>query len=180
MVCIASMGVLIDKYEASKGAGNKALSVKNAGAWSAVALNDASAACQTAGKRLCSKAEWQAACSGPSGLAYPYGSTYQPLSCAGYEYFDNQGCTNYAWCSEKTGAASSCEGGYPGLFDMSGNKQEWTSTCWQDGGFTKCWVAGGCAASGPTELKCNSAIEKVASSTETSMQLGFRCCLTPQ
>ena len=41
----------------------------------------AQAACEVAGKRLCTTTEWLRACQGPAGTAYPYGDTYDPDAC---------------------------------------------------------------------------------------------------
>lgn len=41
----------------------------------------AEAACQRAGKRLCSTPEWLRACQGPRSMTYPYGNTYRPSAC---------------------------------------------------------------------------------------------------
>ena len=41
----------------------------------------AQAACQAAGKRLCTTDEWLRACEGPSGHVYPYGDTYVAGAC---------------------------------------------------------------------------------------------------
>ena len=38
-------------------------------------------ACNAAGKRLCSAAEWLAACQGPDNFTYPYGNTYEEGFC---------------------------------------------------------------------------------------------------
>ena len=40
----------------------------------------AAAACASAGKRLCTDAEWLRACQGPSSTTYPYGNTRSPAS----------------------------------------------------------------------------------------------------
>ncbi len=41
----------------------------------------ARAACQAAGKRLCTMAEWQRACRGERGMQFPYGNQYRPGVC---------------------------------------------------------------------------------------------------
>ena len=41
----------------------------------------AAAACQAAGKRLCTSTEWLRACRGPEARVYPYGSGYRPSAC---------------------------------------------------------------------------------------------------
>src|SRR5262249_55710173 len=57
--------------------------------------------------------EWFGACTGPSVTAYPYGSTYE----AGR-------CNDKMSGPKSVGSAERCEGGFPTLFDMSGNVGE--------------------------------------------------------
>jgi formylglycine-generating enzyme required for sulfatase activity len=44
-------------------------------------FDEAAAWCAAHGKRLCLDSEWQAACEGPAGWAYPYGDTPRPGVC---------------------------------------------------------------------------------------------------
>jgi formylglycine-generating enzyme required for sulfatase activity len=43
--------------------------------------DQAAAACARAGKRLCTRAEWELACRGPSSNVYPYGTERQDGVC---------------------------------------------------------------------------------------------------
>jgi len=101
-------------------------------------------ACNLAGKRLCTDAEWLAACQGPGALTYPYGSTRQPGRCndargthPAYEYFgttdssvfnmlDNRCLNQLPAGLALTGQYAGCESP-AGAFDMMGNLHEWTS-----------------------------------------------------
>lgn len=76
----------------------------------------ASRLCQEAGKRLCSVDEWQAACRGKDNARYPYGNNYNPSRCV-------------TAASEplRSGRAEQCRSWW-GMYDMSGNLWEWTST----------------------------------------------------
>ena len=79
---------------------------------------EAAEACAAAGKRLCSAAEWERACGGPSVQAYPYGPTFRPGACA----TDAAGPT-----TTPAGAHAGCR--TPGgVFDLTGSVWEWTST----------------------------------------------------
>ncbi len=95
---------------------------------------DAHAYCKWAGKRLCGKigggnvsksgvadatqSEWFNACSMGGKLKYSYGNTYDELTCA------------TAGAQPKpAGSYPKCEGGFSGLFDLSGNVAEWESSC---------------------------------------------------
>lgn len=142
---------------------------------------DAAAYCAWAGKRLCgaiggggtnldgaadpAASQWMNACSDGGKLAYPYGTTYQSSSCNGLDY------GMFSPINIMTEA--SCEGGVPGLFDMSGNVREWEDACSGD----DCAVRGGSykssgAADG--ELPCGNPIKMGRYSTD--VETGFRCC----
>jgi len=70
--------------------------------WSSVSQTEAREACAQAGKRLCTEEEWTAACSWDSAASawrtYPYGNSYSPTACNGWDYDpDCQGANdNYA------------------------------------------------------------------------------------
>jgi hypothetical protein len=161
MVMIPSMSLCIDRYEASEGYGGVAVSEAGAQPWVGVRWADARDTCEAAGKRLCSVEEWAAACAGPTESAYPYGDTCVRGQCNG---------TGTA--AEAAGSFASCEGGYPGLFDMTGNVQEWTSTC----NASECRMVGGgyqddeCASTCAGTVLINTMFEQA--------DLGFRCCLS--
>jgi hypothetical protein len=165
MVLVAASTVCIDRYEASRGVGDVAASVVGATACANVSWEEAGAMCAAAGKRLCDEDEWLAACGGPDGLAFPYGDAYDPDLCNGRDHG--------VGALVPTASMVGCEGGYPGLFDMSGNAGEWTSNC-QD---LQCVVRGGSYGHFESYLGCGTFIEynRVASLDN----LGFRCCLTP-
>jgi formylglycine-generating enzyme required for sulfatase activity len=91
---------------------------------------DAQAFCTWAGKHLCGRrgggpitidnfydplqSQWFLACGGPNGATHPNGNA----TCN-----DNSGSLAIA------GATATCEGFYPGIFDMQGNIAEWVDTC---------------------------------------------------
>ena len=132
MTMISPPGVCMDRYEASRGNGDKAESVAGAMPWTNLSWKDAQAACEAAGKRLCTKDEWTAACKGPPpGRAYPFGDTYEPGACNAKE--------NGSPLPVPTGSMKRCTGAFPELYDLVGNVWEWTSTC----GLGKCRVRGG-------------------------------------
>jgi formylglycine-generating enzyme len=96
---------------------------------------DAHAFCHWAGKRLCGRigggpqtvagattnAEFVDACSRGGTRAYPYGPTYEAAACNGAQYG--------AGAPVAVGTAQACEGGYEGIFDLSGNVAEWVGAC---------------------------------------------------
>jgi len=92
---------------------------------------DADAYCRWAGKRLCGGldgaplephgyGEWMEVCTGGGKWPYPYGPTYDPTACHTEAGIDGQ--------TAAVGTPT-CEGGYPGVFDMVGNVFEWQDNC---------------------------------------------------
>lgn len=164
MVQVTAPAICIDKYEASQGAGGSALSVQGGTPWVSVSTAQAQAACAVVGKRLCTQPEWQAACAGTTGRLYPYGNTYSTTACNGLD--------KGLGAIVPTGTIATCVGGYPGLFDMSGNAYERTSTC----AAGNCRVNGGSYRSGAGAglLRCNTGFD--FSETGPDDAVGFRCC----
>ena len=132
----------MDKYEASEGAGGKAVSAYGVMPWNGVDWYAANSACTKAGKRLCSRDELIDICKGPNDYTYPYGNNYQSAYCNGKDYGEGG--------IVPTGSLSACEGDYDGIFDLSGNVMEWTSSCWE----TKCSVVNGAYNNSEDFLKC--------------------------
>jgi hypothetical protein len=108
--------------------------------------DEAQAACESAGKRLCHVEEWVAACQGPAKTKYPYGDTVDEAACNTHgksplgELFGTS-FGGQLWDSRvmndpslnaldgtvaKTGTFNRCVNGY-GLHDMVGNLHEWTA-----------------------------------------------------
>jgi formylglycine-generating enzyme required for sulfatase activity len=147
---------------------------------------DAYAFCKWAGKRLCgaigggptpfgsyasaSSSQWFNACSQDGAFVYPYGNAYQGV------------CVDKAHDStiQNVGSSAGCVGGYPGLFDMSGNVWEWEDSCSGDAGTTDvCRYRGGSyqdtSASG--NLECASDSTSTGLTRNASRyEIGIRCC----
>jgi len=156
-------GGCVDRYEASQGGGGEAVSAALATPWVSLTTAQAETACQLAGKHLCTEAEWQAACQGPSGYIYPYGDTYQSQTCNGLD--------KGLGAIVATGSVATCEGGYPGVYDMSGNAYE--RTIGPVAGTPR--IKGGSyrSAFGAGLLKCTSGFDFGATGDPA---VGFRCC----
>jgi formylglycine-generating enzyme required for sulfatase activity len=151
---------------------------------------DATMYCAWAGKRLCGNAdggssdpndwanpavsEWYGACSrnGDGVHLYPYGLSYDASACNGADY-DAGGPLS---------SRATCQGGYPGLLDLSGNVFEWEDSCFvpaadagdQTGATDGCNVRGGAFDQGAAGLRCdfNFAFQR----SNRGMNTGIRCC----
>jgi formylglycine-generating enzyme required for sulfatase activity len=120
----------------------------------------AQAFCAWAGKRLCTTPFWTSACTHGGLHQYPYGDTFEPGSCN----VDSSG----SW---PVASHATCEGGYPGIFDLSGNLFEWGADCTGDGGATdNCPGLGG---SYDTNNACNAGGDV---RTRVQADTGIRCC----
>ena len=164
MVLVPSQLVCVDRFEASAGPAGEATSVGGAMPWDLVSWDEASAACEAAGKRLCQEGEWLAACRGPEGHSYPYGDYYGTHLCNGFEHG--------AGVAVETGSMAGCEGGFPALFDMSGNVWEWIADCSDD----LCHVRGGSFNRHETGMRCTADLGFAPD--ERYAAIGFRCCFS--
>jgi predicted nucleic acid-binding Zn-ribbon protein len=166
MARITALGVCIDRFEASLGSGGRAVSAPGVAPWASVTQAQAAAACAAAGKRLCTYTEWNAACEGLAGNRYPYGPVYDDWACNGADRREGRAL--------ETATLATCEGGYDGIFDMSGNLWEWTNVC--SGGL--CHASGGSYYDiFGSRLHCESVTDRDPSTAV--LNIGFRCCLTP-
>ncbi len=152
---------------------------------------DAYAYCAYAGQRLCGKigggalpisalgdpssSQWLQACSlAPDGglQQYPYGNTASATACNGAER-DAGKVVNVATLPE-------CDGGAPGIFDMSGNVDEWIDSCASATGSTDCCLSVG-GGYHDTETSCGIGDTfggdcPGRTRADAHTDLGFRCC----
>ncbi len=77
---------------------------------------EAVALCAKEGKHLCSLGEWQASCKGKENSRYPYGNQYNEKICATTQKK-----------ADRSGRKEACRSWW-GMYDLSGNLWEWTST----------------------------------------------------
>ncbi len=106
---------------------------------------EARAACESAGKRLCTIKEWYRACLGPKKLTYGYAARYEPGRCnaakphllskmfgndpRNWSYgdaFNNPKLNQEPGFLARTGEHAECTNEF-GVYDMIGNLHEWVS-----------------------------------------------------
>jgi hypothetical protein len=147
----------------------------------------ADAYCTYAGKHLCgaigggsaapanfknaSTDQWFNACSAQGENLYPYGVTYNASDCNGG---GSAGPAVYeSWLT--------CQGGEPGVYNMSGNVAEWEDACSASTGATDaCPIRGGSYLDGSGNLRCDSDQTSLPITQPRSYagnDVGFRCCL---
>jgi hypothetical protein len=133
--------------------------------------NDAEAACEERGERLCTEAQWELACEGEQMLPYPYGASRDSSAC-NFDRTDlgkmGEGLTDHR---VTPGAFPACVSPF-GVSDMVGNVDEWTVRAGASapnrsalhGGW---WL--------PGRNNCRAA---TLGHTEdySGKQVGFRCC----
>lgn len=147
---------------------------------------DAVAFCKWSGKRLCGhrtpgatlvpadyddpvKAEWFFACTNldDGQHTYPYGQTYNASTCAGA---DRPGGI------VPVQSLAGCQGGVPGVYDMSGNAFEWIDSCFgKNGPEDTCILQGGSFLSAAQNLRCVG-IYNTLDRNMRDCQTGVRCC----
>ena len=111
-----------------------------------ISMERAREACEVAGKRLCTDAEWVTACKGKRPTLYPYGEEHQYGRCNdngtsplrmlhgkddsvatfGYQAMNDPRLNQVPGTLAATGQFARCRNSY-GLYDMVGNLHEWTA-----------------------------------------------------
>ena len=167
--------VNIDAFEGSVADG-AAVSAAGAAPARGVSWFAARDACEAAGKRLCTEAEWLAACMGgwpkdedgngvfsdddQDGRVYPYGDFHRPGACA-----DNRGPEPG---DLRTGDHPNC-GTPEGVYDLAGGVKEWVGLR-----PSRAAVKGGSYLSGDS-ARCGYHRDDYAPGGEDPTT-GFRCC----
>jgi sulfatase modifying factor 1 len=156
-----------------------------------VSGDEAAAACAEAGRRLCTSAEWLAACQGPSGWTWPYGPTHQDGACndhydGGHPVVDLFGYPD-VWDAAHMndprinqqpgtvaagGAFSACASAW-GVYDQHGNLHEWVDD--PDGTFR-----GGFYADAAINGEGCTYRTTAHGRSYHDYSTGFRCCADPR
>ncbi|MFH1018319.1 MAG: bifunctional serine/threonine-protein kinase/formylglycine-generating enzyme family protein, partial [Pseudomonadota bacterium] len=157
----------VDRYEFPN---RKAAVPKTAVTWT-----EAQLACTQVGKRLCTQEEWERACKGPGARVrnrrFPYGDTWDPSRCDTERKEPGSGELS----DRKLAAAGTFPGCVTpeGVFDMSGNADEWTSS---RGRFTtEARITHGGSFHHPGWRSRCSSLREVLQGTKDE-DIGFRCC----
>ena len=144
---------------------------------------DARAYCEWAGKRLCGKigggpvpfdsyndsqvSQWHAACSRGGTRFFPYGNEYQGMTCNGAD----AGHAALISANDQT-----CEGGYDGVYNLSGNAWEWEDACDGTAGVAdNCRLRSGEHSNPEGFLRCDYGGFFIGRDFVTNT-IGIRCC----
>jgi hypothetical protein len=182
---VALPGFCMDRYEAPNIAGAAPLAFRTA--------LDGEAWCSDRGRRLCTEAEWVAACEGARGGAYPYGASYVAHTCnddhtwiapnwTALDSYPSDAATAEAqrlYQAEPSGTRTGCIS-EEGVVDLTGNVAEWVVRSFPnatdyDHVMKGCFWAG-CYGGAPPSC---SFVNPAHQGTFRTYEAGFRCCLTP-
>jgi eukaryotic-like serine/threonine-protein kinase len=159
---VTAKAFCIDRYEYPNAPGRKPTT--------SVSWKQANKLCKKRGKRLCTEEEWEYACKGKGNRRFPYGNKWNAETC------------NTEDASGEDGTIGNC-GSYPrcrspfGVFDLSGNVSEWTSSNYSPGAGARTYK-GGSATRPNWATRCAS--RSSASPGTRKADLGFRCCAKPK
>ncbi len=178
-------GVHIDSFEAAL-EGGKAVSGKHLVPATRMSWFAAKDACEAAGKRMCTEAEWVAACQGAApvdddgdgeladdmieGNAYPYGDFHEGGTC-----WDNRvrpGPTGEPWRPVYTGEMPGCVTA-AGVYDLVGNVEEWVGNSPETA-----VLLGGAFDTPDDHARCYRRNDTFGAGY-ANVRTGFRCCSGP-
>jgi len=167
----------IDTFEAAIVDG-KAVSGKHEVPAFKVSWYDAKAACEAAGKRLCTEAEWTSACQGAvakddngngqfaddmiEGTAYPYGDYHDDGRC--WDAKDAK-ASRPVYTGEMPGCASK-----DGVYDLTGNVEEWVGDSPEHAA-----LLGGAYDTSEDHARCYRRNDTFGAGYSAG-RTGFRCC----
>ncbi len=152
-----------------------------------VSREEASAACGSLGKRLCTATEWERACKGPEQATYPWSNQERGV---GGEFRAEVCDLGRSIIAKPTGGAATRALFLPigdrkkcvattGVHELAGGPWEWTSTDWNRGSIdaTLGVLKGGNAADAPLVGRCANGLGRPHRLRYSDV--GFRCCRSP-
>ena len=171
-----SMRFCIDRFEYPN--------IKSQYPWILVTWNEAADLCAEQEKRLCTEDEWTFACEGEEALPFPYGYTRSSEACVidrAWRDYDDGAWADRAsraamleldrlWQGEPSGARPACRSPF-GVYDMTGNVDEWTTST-GDHGYQSVLKGG---YWGAVRARCRSST-RAHDEDFAFYQQGFRCC----
>lgn len=175
-----AMNVCIDRYEYPNQKDEYPLVV--------VSFTEATALCKRQHKRLCTESEWTFACEGPEALPYPYGYVRSASKCtidvttaaladdALWPRNTARAARNLdqAFQGTPSGSKPECQSPF-GVFDMTGNLDEWTHTTRPGAGFASILKGGFWSK---VRARCRPQT-RAHGPVFVTYETGFRCCAEP-
>lgn len=151
---------------------------------------DAAGLCAEQGKRMCFESEWSAACEGPDKLPFPYGHTRSKEHCNIDNRFIHPSTEKVHSYDERvrtpellkldqsvpSGSMETCKSGF-GVYDLTGNFDEWVMTEWERGKSKWAGLKGG--AWGHVRNACRPITTSHVSHWSYYF-ITFRCCADPR
>jgi formylglycine-generating enzyme required for sulfatase activity len=126
---------------------------------------EATQACESLRKRLCTEEEWEKACKGAGNARFPYGNDFDASRC------NTDDAENNDRALAVSGSFPQCRSSY-GVMDLSGNVAEWTTSTATDSQVLA--QKGGNFTREATAVRCSA--RKAGVPTERAPTVGFRCC----
>jgi Sulfatase-modifying factor enzyme 1 len=154
-----------------------------------VSAYDAAGLCAEQGKRMCFESEWTAACEGPDKLPFPYGHARSAEHCNIDNRYVHPHLSKLHHPDDVTrgpellrldqsvpsGSLESCRSGF-GVYDLTGNFDEWVMTEWRRGKSKWAGLKGG--AWGHVRNACRPITTSHVAHWSYYF-ISFRCCADP-
>lgn len=147
--------------------------------WHTIKWEDADAACEAIGWRLCTGEELIGACGGEDGFAYAYGDMFDAGGCNVREAYRADG--EELASEAPTGSFAQCESP-TGAFDVNGNVWEWTSDREESDARARIYQGAGWRTIAQRHQDINqqcgttTLVRGFSAASFANPDVGFRCC----